>query len=64
MTSPASGQDPLSAASSISAFMDEIITDAHKEYRAGKKAALKTDFNINFDAPNHQRGTITYTFYR
>ena len=137
MTSPASGQDPLSAASSISAFMDELITDAHKEYRAGKKAnakealriqvksfyrmedryveyhvedpevrgnaeglvkldiaidklgqvksaklnsastiadeevieackkaALKTDFNLNSDAPNLQRGTITYTFYR
>ena len=137
MTSPAAGQDTLSAASSISAFMDEIITDAHKEYRAGKKAnakkalriqvkssyrmedryvmthvkepevrgnaegivkldiaidklgdvksaklnsastitdeevieackkaALRTDFNFNPDAPNLQRGTITYTFYR
>lgn len=137
MTSPAAGQNPLSAASSISAFMDEIITDAHKEYRAGKKAnaketlgvkvkssyrmedryvsyrvedpevrgnaegivklditigvlgdvksaklnsastitdeevieackkaALKTDFNYNSDAPKLQRGTITYTFYR
>ena len=38
MTSPDAVPDPLSAASSISAFMDEIITDAHKEYRAGKKA--------------------------
>lgn len=137
MTSPDAETDPLSAASSISAFMDEIITDAHKEYRAGKKAnakeklgvkvkssyrmedryvsfrvedpdvrgnaegivklditigvlgdvksaklnsastitdeevieackkaALKTDFNYNSDAPKLQRGTITYTFYR
>ena len=137
MTSPDAEPDPLSAASSISAFMDELITDAHKEYRAGKKAnakeklgvkvkssyrmedryvsfrvedpdvrgnaegivklditigvlgdvksaklnsastitdeevieackkaALKTDFNYNSDAPKLQRGTITYTFYR
>lgn len=137
ITSPDAEPDPLSAASSISAFMDELITDAHKEYRAGKKAnakeplriqvkssyrmedryvsyqveepevrgnaegivkldiaiskggdvksaklnsastitdeevieackkaALKTDFNFNSDAPNLQRGTITYTFYR
>lgn len=27
-----------------------------------RKAALKTDFNINFDAPNTAEGTITYTF--
>lgn len=39
MTSPDAEPDPLSAASSISAFMDELITDAHKEYRAGKKKA-------------------------
>lgn len=137
MTTSAAEPNTISAASSISAFMDEIITDAHKEYRAGKKAnakeplriqvkssyrmedryvrtrvedpevsgnaegivkldiaistvgdvksaklnsastitddevieackkaALKTDFNFNFDAPNLQRGTITYTFYR
>lgn len=137
MTSPDAEPNPLSAASSISAFMDELITDAHKEYRAGKKAsskaavrikvkssyrmedryvsyhvqepevrghaegivkldiaidklgdvksaklnsastitdeevieackkaALKTGFNYNFDAPKLQRGTITYTFYR
>lgn len=137
MTTSAAEQNTISAASSISAFMDEIITDAHKEYRAGKKAnaketlriqvkssyrmedryvstrvedpevrgnaegivkldiaistggdvksaklnsastitdeevieackkaALKTDFNFNLDAPNLQRGTITYTFYR
>lgn len=137
MTSPDAEPDPLSAASSISAFMDELITDAHKEYRAGKKAnakeklgvkvkssyrmedryvsfrvedpevrgnaegivkldiaidkwgqvksaklnsastitdeevieackkaALKTGFNYNFDAPKLQRGTIAYTFYR
>lgn len=137
MTTSAAEPNTISAASSISAFMDEIITDAHKEYRAGKKAnakealriqlkssyrmedryvrhqveepevrgnaegivkldiaistvgdvksaklnsastitddevieackkaALKTGFNFNFDAPNLQRGTITYTFYR
>lgn len=27
-----------------------------------RKAALKTDFNTNFDAPELQEGTITYTF--
>lgn len=41
MTSPDAEPDPLSAASSISAFVDELITDAHKEYRAGKKANAK-----------------------
>mgnify|MGYP002672797054 FL=1 len=137
MTTSAAEPNTISAASSISAFMDEIITDAHKEYRAGKKAnakeplriqvkssyrmedryvrnhvedpdvrgnaegivkldiaidklghvksaklnsastitdeevieackkaALKTDFNYNSDAPRLQRGTVTYTFYR
>ena len=29
---------------------------------AARKAALKTNFNFNFDAPNLQSGTITYTF--
>ena len=27
-----------------------------------RKAALKTDFNVNFDAPELVEGTITYTF--
>lgn len=46
MTSPAAGQNPLSATSSISAFMDELITDAHKEYRAGKKADAKEKLGV------------------
>ena len=31
---------------------------------AARKAALKTNFNINMDAPSLQAGTITYTFQR
>ena len=31
---------------------------------AARKAALKTSFNYNYDAPNLQSGTITYTFKR
>ncbi len=31
---------------------------------ACKKAALKTMFNLNSDAPKLQQGTITYKFYR
>lgn len=27
-----------------------------------RRAALKTDFNMNFDAPETAEGTITYTF--
>ena len=27
-----------------------------------RKAALKTDFNSNYDAPEMAEGTITYTF--
>lgn len=46
MTSPDAEPDPLSAASSISAFMDELITDAHKEYRAGKKANAKEKLGV------------------
>lgn len=46
MTSPDVEPDPLSAASSISAFMDELITDAHKEYRAGKKANAKEKLGV------------------
>ena len=45
----------LNSASSIT---DEEVIEACK------KAALQTDFNYNFDAPNLQQGTITYTFYR
>jgi TonB family protein len=29
---------------------------------ACKKAALKTNFNYNYDAPDNQQGTITYIF--
>ena len=46
MTSPDAEPDSLSAASSISAFMDELITDAHKEYRAGKKANAKEKLGV------------------
>lgn len=43
---------------SASTITDEEVIEACK------KAALKTDFNINLDAPKLQQGTITYTFYR
>lgn len=39
------------------------ITD-EEVIEACKKAALKTRFNYNYDAPKLQQGTITYTFYR
>lgn len=39
------------------------ITD-EEVIEACKKAALKTSFNYNSDAPKLQQGTITYTFYR
>lgn len=45
----------LNSASSIT---DEEVIEACK------KAALKTRFNYNYDAPKLQQGTITYTFYR
>lgn len=45
----------LNAASTIT---DEEVIEACK------KAALKTDFNYNFDAPKLQQGIITYKFYR
>lgn len=45
----------LNSASSIT---DEEVIEACK------KAALKTSFNYNSDAPKLQQGTITYTFYR
>lgn len=37
------------------------ITDP-EVIEAVRKAALKTDFNFNTDAPESQSGTITYTF--
>lgn len=37
------------------------ITDP-EVIEAVRKAALKTDFNVNIDAPESQSGTITYTF--
>lgn len=43
---------------SASTITDEEVIEACK------KAALKTDFNLNLDAPKLQQGTITYTFYR
>ena len=39
------------------------ITD-QEVLESARKAALKTDFNINNDAPNLQSGTITYTYKR
>lgn len=43
---------------SASTITDEEVIEACK------KAALKTRFNFNSDAPKLQQGTITYTFYR
>lgn len=43
---------------SASTITDEEVIEACK------KAALKTDFNLNLDAPKLQQGTITYKFYR
>lgn len=43
---------------SASTITDEDVIEACK------KAALRTDFNYNSDAPKLQQGTITYTFYR
>ena len=43
---------------SASTITDEEVIEACK------KAALKTRFNYNYDAPKLQQGTITYTFYR
>lgn len=43
---------------SASTITDEAVIEACK------KAALRTDFNYNSDAPKLQQGTITYTFYR
>ena len=39
------------------------ITD-EEVIEACKKAALKSSFNSNYDAPDQQEGTITYVFKR
>lgn len=52
------GQVKSAKLNSASTITDEEVIEACK------KAALKTMFNLNSDAPNHQHGTITYTFYR
>lgn len=53
-----SGDVKSAKLNSSSTITDEDVIEACK------KAALKTDFNLNLDAPKHQHGTITYTFYR
>lgn len=53
-----SGDVKSAKLNSASTITDEEVIEACK------KAALKTDFNINLDAPKLQQGTITYTFYR
>lgn len=52
------GQVNSAKLNSFSTITDEEVIEACK------KAALKTDFNLNLDAPRLQQGTITYTFYR
>lgn len=52
------GQVKSAKLNSASTITDEEVIEACK------KAALKTDFNLNSDAPKLQQGTITYTFYR
>lgn len=52
------GQVNSAKLNSASTITDEDVIEACK------KAALKTDFNLNLDAPKIQQGTITYTFYR
>ncbi len=52
------GQVNSAKLNSASTITDEEVIEACK------KAALKTDFNLNLDAPKLQQGTITYTFYR
>lgn len=53
-----SGDVKSAKLNSASTVTDEEVIEACK------KAALKTGFNYNFDAPKLQRGTIMYTFYR
>ncbi len=52
------GQVNSAKLNSASTITDEEVIEACK------KAALKTDFNLNLDAPKIQQGTITYKFYR
>lgn len=52
------GQVNSAKLNSASTITDEEVIEACK------KAALRTDFNLNLDAPKLQQGTITYTFYR
>lgn len=52
------GQVKSAKLNSASTITDEEVIEACK------KAALKTMFNLNTDAPKLQQGTITYTFYR
>lgn len=52
------GQVKSAKLNSAATITDEEVIEACK------KAALKTDFNLNLDAPKLQQGTITYTFYR
>lgn len=52
------GQVNSAKLNSASTITDEEVIEACK------KAALRTDFNYNSDAPKLQQGTITYTFYR
>lgn len=54
---------PLGQVKSAKLNTASTITD-EEVIEACKKAALKTRFNYNYDAPNLQQGTITYTFYR
>ncbi len=58
ITISTSGQVKSAKLNSASTITDEEVIEACK------KAALKTDFNLNLDAPRLQQGTITYTFYR
>lgn len=53
-----SGDVKSAKLNSASTITDEEVIEACK------KAALKTDFNLNLDAPKIQQGTITYEFYR
>lgn len=53
-----SGDVKSAKLNSASTITDEEVIEACK------KAALKTMFNLNSDAPRLQQGTITYTFYR
>lgn len=52
------GQVKSAKLNSASTITDEEVIEACK------KAALKTMFNLNSDAPKLQQGTITFTFYR